>query len=293
MRQKWRWSYLIVMSVLSALGAAISAPIAMLSLLFKPGQDATLLGWTCYVSVLACPITCVVSLASSWASHNSGRSRLACLLATLPLVNLVLIIGSMQMIEASRSHGYEKVNGEWAYVITARGNRFVHPLQADNESFEVLVSDGETQFAKDKDRVWFDSNVIPSADPRSFVPLKGCYGKDRLRAYCGNVPMQVVNLDAFEVISVAGIGGQMTNHEHFVLEYGDAFKDFEVSPKKPAIFNAGWARDGHFYYYGPGRVEGADYATFTIVDSLIARDKNQEFVGVFSRNECEKRRDKK
>ncbi len=149
------------------------------------------------------------------------------------------------------------------------------------------------QFARDKTHVWVDSDIVRGADPHSFKPLKGCYGKDKFRAYCGNVPFNVANLDAFEVLSIDGIGSQIPNHEHFVSEYGEAFKDIEVSDEKPALLTPGWARDGVFYYYGPGRVEGADYASFKIVDNLTARDKHQEFIGAFSNTEWVKRRDKK
>ena len=271
----------------------IGAVIAMIALLAKPGPDTTLVGWISYISVLTFPIVCVVAPISSWVFYHYARSRLACAIPLLPFLNVFLFIGSMLLIDATRGHSYEKINDEWAYVVTARGNRFVDQLGADNATFEVIVSDGDMQFAKDKDRVWIRSDVVRNADPGSFVPVKGCYGKDRFRAYCGNVPFQVENLDGFEVISIDSFGSHMPNHEFFVLEYGDAFKDFEVSHEKPAIFTSGWARDGAFYYYGPGRVEGADYATFKIVDNLIARDKNQEFLGIHSRNEWEKRRDKK
>jgi hypothetical protein len=284
---------MISMSVIWALGVSIGSVPAIFALIFKPGPNATPLGWMEYLSVLTFPVLCVVALTGSWILFNRTQVRMACLVASLPVVNVLLFAVSTWQIEQSRGHGYEFVDGEWAFVITARGNRFVHTLGADSESFQVLVTDEETQFARDKHRVWVGMDVVRGADPSSFVPLKGCYGKDKARAYCGNVPFNVTNLDRFEVISIKGFGHQIPNHEYFVFEYGEPFREFEVSHEKPAILTEGWARDGQFYYYGPGRVEGADYASFQIVDDIIARDKNQEFVGCLSRNEREKRRDKK
>jgi hypothetical protein len=47
--------------------------------------------------------------------------------------------------------------------------------------------------------VFFESFEIIHADSKTFEVLKRPYSKDKQHIYCGNIPMNVDNIDAFEV----------------------------------------------------------------------------------------------
>lgn len=60
--------------------------------------------------------------------------------------------------------------------------------QANPESFSILT-DGHYGYAKDKNRVFLDTEVILHADPATFTVLEFPYGKDKNDIYCGTIPM--------------------------------------------------------------------------------------------------------
>ena len=78
----------------------------------------------------------------------------------------------------------------------------------------------------------------------------------------------------------------------FLFDYGESFSKLEISSRQPVVVGSGWGRDGKYYYHGPGRVEGADYATFKIIDSIEAADKDRKFMNVFPEDELPARRER-
>lgn len=124
--------------------------------------------------------------------------------------------------------GYKKIDGEWSYVTWDEGHgRRVHDLAVDNSTFSILKNKA---YAKDKDHVFYKGKIIPDADPTSynllereffakdknhvflfyykleganpetFTELKFPYGRDDKRVFCGTIPMNVHNIDAFKVV---------------------------------------------------------------------------------------------
>ncbi len=210
--------------------------------------------------------------------------------------------------------GYHEIDGEWVWVFrSARAGSEVTKLDADHDSFVVLDNN---RYAKDKHRVFLESATIdgadpstfqlldancyakdkshvylrkyriPDADPDSFRVLAGPYSRDACRVYCGNVPMDMADVDAFEVVKDWGLMVTSNDKSDFLFHYGEAFKDIEVSIDHPALTGECWARDGKYWYYGPGRIEGADYNSFKVNDRLgQASDKNRKYVNVFPEEE--------
>lgn len=122
---------------------------------------------------------------------------------------------------------------------------------ADSASFE-LVGD---RFYRDRNRVFLISTVVDGADPKSFKLLGGPYARDATSIYCGVQRMVVAHPERFEVLL------------------------FDSTPSE-----YGWARDGEFYYWGPERVEGADYASFKRITVQSATDKNRKYKFLTRRN---------
>ena len=216
--------------------------------------------------------------------------------------------------------GYTKVDGAWAYVTWDEGNgRKVHDLAADNDSFVVI---DQKYYAKDKQRVFYEGQVIAGADPASFQVInrdhfakdkqhvylmkhriagadpasfqviRGPYSRDASRVYCGTVPMETASVEAFELLQCDGMWMTCFDKGSFLFDYGESFSKLEISSQQPVVVGSGWGRDGKYYYHGPGRVEGADYATFKIIDSFEAADKDRKFMNVFPEDELPARRER-
>jgi hypothetical protein len=227
------------------------------------------------------------------------------------------LASTVTILIAGCGTGYQKVDGEWSWVSIDEGRgRTVEKLGADNATFEVL---GNRDYGKDKNRVFYrtrpidqadpatfevlsnpmysaDServfvrgHMIPGADRKTFHLIKEPYGRDASAIYCGTLKMNVYDRDAFEVVSELGYWSG-SDGKQLVFEFGDEFKD--VSKDAGAVIGVAWARDGKAYYYGPARIEGADYSSFQIVGTYEARDKNRVFTGAFPTDEWPNRRKK-
>ncbi len=90
--------YLTGMSVVSGLGVSIGALPAMLALLFKPGSEATLFWRAEHFCVVIFPVVCVIGLIGSWALYHRNYARFACLVASLPILNVLVFAASVLQI---------------------------------------------------------------------------------------------------------------------------------------------------------------------------------------------------
>src|SRR5258706_15955881 len=108
------------------------------------------------------------------------------------------------------------------------------------------------------------THKILGADPASFKMIRAPYSRDAVRVYCGTVPMESANVNTFEPLECEG-GWEITYDKgSFLFDFGEAFSKLKISQEHPVVTGTGWGRDGKHYYFGPGRVEGADYASFKI-----------------------------
>jgi DKNYY family protein len=141
------------------------------------------------------------------------------------------------------STGYRKIDGKWSYVTWDEGHGYrTYPLGADEGTFEVLESG---KYAKDKHKVYYQRYPISGADPASFVLLNGKqyakdkdhvylleyhvinadpssfkeiafpYARDKKNVYCGTVPLDVKNIEEFEVTQSAS-GYDITSKDDFI-----------------------------------------------------------------------------
>jgi DKNYY family len=242
------------------------------------------------------------------------------------LLSLLTGLSSISMFGCGDN--YKKINGEWTYSTSDEynGTRY-HKIGANDATMTVL-KDGwardkdhiychgvpvkgadvatfqpqyGTLFARDKSHVFLvgpepgssTCEIIVGADPDTFKAIKMPYSRDKSKVFCGTVPMNVANMQAFEVLSNSQMMNTFFDQGSFLFEYGDAFKDFNVSKDQPAVTgNGAWARDGQFYYFGPTRMDQADYATFRVIDGFNSSDKNRKYMFSFPADEAAARRKK-
>lgn len=236
-------------------------------------------------------------------------------------LSLIAVAALLQV--GPRGPSYKKVNGEWALVGWSLGaGETVRKLGADPKTFTVIQPG---KYAKDRRRVYYEAQPIVGADPATFsvlkewgyakdkahvfimtIPIRGAdpstfvviqppYGRDAKRAYNGTVPMNVADLAHFEPLPCNPSCGWGTHYtsDAFLFDFGDSFASLEISQTNPVITGgagAGWARDGQYYYFGPARVEGADYASFRVINSFESADARRKYVFSFPESELVERR---
>jgi DKNYY family len=282
MTSKWPLIFLPVTTVLTLIGFVLGLLMLFPAIFIfdAPGSDKNAVLIAIFYIIVTFPVVCLGSIALSWLAYGFKWRKSACLFAVLPLTSVAAFC-TLWFVGDGTGSGYEQVDGEWSYVVHTHRGADVTKLGADNASFEVLP-DGKGDYAKDKNRVFLQKFVIVGVDPATFVLLKGFYSKDKSRMYCGTVPMQVSGPGAFEVVN-EGTGLEIIyDHEHFVWVYGKPFESIPVSQETPAVVGSySWGRDGTSYYFGPARVEGADYATFRVIGFSSAEDRNRKYRGPF------------
>ena len=157
---------------------------------------------------------------------------------------------------------------------------------ADPSTFEVINKDN---FSKDGTHVYFREHEIIGADPASFRVLQLPYSRDAKRVYCGTVPMEA-DVDAFEPVEWYGLWVTEYDKHNSLFEHGESFDKLDISRERPAVTGWGGGRDGKYYYCGPGRVDGADYASFKMVSQSEASDQDRRYVNVFPAEQLPERR---
>lgn len=215
----------------------------------------------------------------------------------------------------SGGKGFQKIDGQWAWVATNANGTSVGKIDADPGTFEILediryakdkyhvfrrweVIQGAdpatfellptTDYSKDKSHVFLETHQVHGADPSSFTLINYRFGRDAKRVYCGTVPMAVENIANFEIVVENTSIGATADRDYFLSKYGEEFAHVEVSPEHPVYTSDAWSRDGKHYYYGPARVVDADYESFQIVDWISAFDKNRKYRGAIPERDGER-----
>jgi hypothetical protein len=255
----------------------------------------------------------VVSIGGRHAAREwDGRTGTACKqgtpYGTNPMPTLIRILPLLACLAVCSgcdfSTGYQETDGEYVYVTYDAGNgRVAHPIEdVDSATFEVLaediyakdaksvyfrtrrleVADPKTfvvlsypYYAKDANRVYLEDAIVRGADPATFRMLRYPYSRDDSRVFCGSLPMEVHDIDSFEVVQGSSSFESPRMYENAIGPPKAENPDEMVSREFPhGIVGSGWARDGVSYYFGPAKIEGADYASFTILNRNYAKDKS-------------------
>ncbi|WP_288790831.1 DKNYY domain-containing protein [uncultured Elizabethkingia sp.] len=88
-------------------------------------------------------------------------------------------------------------------TILSRGKKFKYD-QVDVNSFQLFPIDkknsvyADNPYSKDKNNVYYDEEVIPSADVKSFILMDNNFGKDAKNAYYKNELLKEVDAPSFK-----------------------------------------------------------------------------------------------
>src|SRR5262249_12229577 len=135
---------------------------------------------------------------------------------------------------------------------------------ADAATFSLMSN---PIYGKDANHVYCDGVIVRGANAAAFQLIQWPYARDDAHIFCGTFPMAVHRPEAFEVVMEAS--DIHWTADAAALAAKDAFGAVvHVDTNAPAVIGAGWARDGVGYYSGPHEVEGADYASFKVLDSV-------------------------
>lgn len=195
--------------------------------------------------------------------------------------------------------GYQQENGRWVFITyNESAGRVVKPIDgADMTTFEEIkgeyARDAQHVFFrgqilsgadpatferiaglywKDKNSVYYVDHPIPGADPRSFRRIgSGPWWRDDANVYVGEDPLNPKDLASFKPINADWAKDALW---YYPQKYNNYIPITELDYASFTLLKAGWARDCCRAYYYDTIVEGADLATFEIVNEFRARDQN-------------------
>jgi len=193
------------------------------------------------------------------------------------LITLILI---------SCSSDYELRDKKVYYVFFSFGNGGWNEKvieNADINSFVKIDSD-ENLFGKDNKNVYFNNEIIPGADPKTFKHIKNGYAIDKKRAYYYNDSIANSSSKEFKIID-----------GYFSKDYKDVY--YTTMPLKVCslknfkfVFNDNennwerWSTDGCFYYFNNFKVPSKDYKNITIFKGSAGISKDRKSVYIKDRN---------
>lgn len=160
--------------------------------------------------------------------------------------------------------GYEVKNGQVYYKDwnEAHGTRENIISKADAQTFEIL---GNEAYARDKNYVFYQGQIIHGADPESFEPLEGLFAIDKERAYYSGDSIEGASSRDFKVLE----RGYSADYKDIYLQRKplhvcsvEGFKFIEATDDKR--FFTRWSTDGCHYFYLEYKVPSEDYEKIKI-----------------------------
>ena len=134
---------------------------------------------------------------------------------------------------------------------------------ADFASFQVI----EDGYAIDKNNVYFDGEIVPDADPKTFSYVKYYYGKDKNDYFYKNTPLHISDMQ-----SVKQCGSWLVDRNYIYWQDGKTqvgdYDSFEVIEKSY------YAKDKYQVYYKDTIITDADPVSFQAQKWYIGQDKN-------------------
>jgi len=149
--------------------------------------------------------------------------------------------------------------------------------KADPNSFDLLLDEAgnhKTQryqhITKDKNHVYLNTQIIDSADPKSFEILKGGdYFRDKNSVYFKTTKIDDSDPNTFEVA-----GSSYTYDKNNAYYFGKIIKGAD-SETFQAYNDTGWAKDRDFIFTSGRKHEKLKPKTFQVLNpSLFVKDEN-------------------
>jgi len=105
---------------------------------------------------------------------------------------------------------------------------------ADGGTFDLLKGG---PYAKDKNHVYLLDTIVINADPNSFTRIEYPYAKDKKGIYCGTLPMNVDNIEEFEVIQSGH--GYISEDKDFFIKANQEYSYLKDFPVDGVIYSFG------------------------------------------------------
>ncbi|HSI14731.1 MAG TPA: DKNYY domain-containing protein [Chthoniobacter sp.] len=170
---------------------------------------------------------------------------------------------------------YRRTSHGWIWVTWNEGNgrQETSIPKAHSATFHPL--DRAQYYAADSEHVYRCGEIIPGANPESFVHVKDAWWKDRHAVYWQQ--FRIDGADPATFMPLQHYGWAKDKHQGYQ-------GDHPIPVHDPASFvsiNEDWARDSKAYYVDnfTSEVKGADYATFQILKGRYAKDRNHIYYG--------------
>jgi hypothetical protein len=153
------------------------------------------------------------------------------------------------------------------------GGAYTSKIQeADPESFVALKG---SDYAKDKNHVYYHSRVVKDADPETFIALSEWFGKDKKQAFYGEYSFEVQDVEALEVYPLE----KRTMYLRDGIDYYNVTSPMEVENYKQfRIIRTSngfsdYTTDGVHFWYDGDKIDVADMDSFRVIDRYYAQDK--------------------
>ncbi len=152
---------------------------------------------------------------------------------------------------------------------------------ADPKTFELL----SYGFSKDKSYVFYNTEIIPSADPMTFAVHDGgkygyTYGYDKSNIYIrGENRIGVIKEKCNEVDNKATyyLGGYYLRCDNKIYYFDTWLTGADLKTFRTIGATNNYALDSKTVYFDGEIVVGADASTFDIGDGINAKDKNYTY----------------
>jgi hypothetical protein len=161
----------------------------------------------------------------------------------------------------------------------ANGDFKVRLEDADPKTFEIIETDCNSLFGKDKDHVYVDQTMIENADPTTFKYIGNYYFSDSDSVYffgffnfineCEVWGVNPTEFRTFETYPWARDNTQII-HGHTVTRVKDIDK-FQ-------ILGENWGRTTDKVFYKGVELDSVDIATFEVISDDKARDKKYVYL---------------
>ena len=180
---------------------------------------------------------------------------------------------------------YAKSNKHIYWVCTFDGKE-KKVEEADLSTFEIIVSGGRVNVAKDKNHVFSMDQIIEGADPNSFKHIRYDFFKDKNNIYHGSNRLENIDVETFEII----IGGgrfdvfKDKNNVYYgstLIEDADP-STFEYFPERHNLTSGSgysYAKDKNNVYLGSEKLLNADPEAFVLMidKGIYGKDENNAY----------------
>ena len=144
---------------------------------------------------------------------------------------------------------------------------------ADASSFETIINSTHFSLGKDKNHVFFNSEILENADPSTFENIQPSYYKDKNYVFL----LQGTNIDS-RIIGADPSTFTILKEYYWSKDKNHIF--YSRTPLEDAtlssfvVINENWGKDGKFYFFRDKKLDSLDYASTELLGENYIKDKN-------------------